>query len=227
MLARTCLTLLMPINTIVKRNSISTPLPRDLVRSYLCQIIMGVMECHSHDIWHRDLRPSNILINGQGKIKIADFGLCKRVGNSLQTLTHEVVTLWYRCPEVLLGKIMYSKAIDVWSIGVIFSEMVTKRPLWPGDSEVDQLFKIYRSLGTPNESTWLGCTALPNYNTSFPQWKPALNEMFLMHNCTLDEDGFSLLLSFLTYDPAKRIHLEDALSHKWLCDYFLETEWSV
>ena len=115
-----------------------------LVKSYLHQICQGIMYCHQRRTMHRDLKPQNLLIDKNGVIKLADFGLARAFGIPIRVYTHEVVTLWYRAPEVLLGAQRYSCAIDIWSIGCIFSEMATRRPLFHGDSEIDQLFKIFR-----------------------------------------------------------------------------------
>jgi cyclin-dependent kinase 1 len=118
-----------------------------LVKSYLHQITQGILFCHQRRTMHRDLKPQNLLIDKHGVIKLADFGLARAFGIPIRVYTHEVVTLWYRAPEVLLGAPRYSCAIDIWSIGCIFSEMVTRRPLFHGDSEIDQLFKIFRYVG--------------------------------------------------------------------------------
>ncbi|KAB1265346.1 Cyclin-dependent kinase 3 [Camelus dromedarius] len=144
--------------------------PCSLFQSYLFQLLQGVNFCHSHRVIHRDLKPQNLLINELGAIKLADFGLARAFGVPLRTYTHEVVTLWYRAPEILLGSKFYSTAVDVWSIGCIFAEMVTRRALFPGDSEIDQLFRIFRTLGTPSEAIWPGVTQLPDYKGSFPKW---------------------------------------------------------
>lgn len=120
---------------------------------------------------HRDLKPSNLLVNPDvTQIKIADFGLARTMGVPLKTYTHEVVTLWYRAPEVLLGSKIYSTAIDIWSIGVIFFELAHKKPLFAGDSEIGQLFKIFRTMGTPNEESWQGFANLPEMKLTFPKW---------------------------------------------------------
>lgn len=150
--------------------SIATGLSKPLVKSYLWQLLQGISHCHSHRVLHRDLKPQNLLIDRMGNIKLADFGLARSISLPIRTYTHEVVTLWYRAPEILMGSRLYGPAVDVWSIGCIFVEMATKRALFPGDSEIDQLFRIFRTLGTPNENVWPGVSRFPDFKESFPQW---------------------------------------------------------
>ncbi|XP_068269124.1 cyclin-dependent kinase 3 [Nyctibius grandis] len=187
-------------------------LPLSLVKNYLSQLLQGVSFCHVHRVIHRDLKPQNLLINEAGTIKLADFGLSRTFGVPLRTYTHEVVTLWYRAPEILLGCKYYSTAVDVWSIGCIFAEMVTRKTLFPGDSEIDQLFRIFRTLGTPTEATWPGVTELPDYKEDFPRWlRKEMKEIVP----NLDRDGRDLLVQFLLYDPSRRISAKAALSHQY------------
>ncbi|XP_022379237.1 cyclin-dependent kinase 3 isoform X3 [Enhydra lutris kenyoni] len=124
----------------------------------------------------------------------------------------KVVTLWYRAPEILLGSKFYSTAVDVWSIGCIFAEMVTRRALFPGDSEIDQLFRIFRTLGTPSEAVWPGVTQLPDYKGSFPKWtRKGLEEIVP----SLEPEGKDLLMQLLQYDPSRRISAKAALVHPY------------
>jgi len=186
-----------------------------LVKSYMYQLLSGVSHCHAHRVFHRDLKPQNLLIDKQGFLKIADFGLARAFSIPMRSYTHEVVTQWYRAPEILLGMPRYSVAIDVWSVGCIFAELATKKPLFPGDSEIDQLFKISRVLGTFNEENWPGVTKLPAYNASFPSWKPQdLSRMIPQ----LDANGIDLLQKMLVYCPGKRISAKRALSHPYFDD---------
>ncbi|KAN0063770.1 Cyclin-dependent kinase catalytic subunit [Thecaphora frezii] len=181
-------------------------------QKFTYQLIRGIYYCHAHRILHRDLKPQNLLIDKEGNLKLADFGLARAFGIPLRTYTHEVVTLWYRAPEVLLGSRHYSTAIDMWSVGCIFAEMAMRSPLFPGDSEIDEIFKIFRTLGTPTEEAWPGVRSLPDYKTSFPQWKGVPLEQAVYK---LDPHGLDLLSGMLVYDPAGRVSAKRSLSHPY------------
>jgi cyclin-dependent kinase 2 len=128
-----------------------------------------------------------------------------------------VVTLWYRAPEILLGGKQYSVPVDIWSVGTIIPEMVTGQPLFPGDSEIDELFKIFRLLGTPNEGLWEGVSQLPDYKAEFPKWKPkALRDGIAnLDSSRLNDAGVDLVAQMLHYTPNKRIVAKDALDHPY------------
>ncbi|KAI0357226.1 Pkinase-domain-containing protein [Trametes cingulata] len=198
-------------------NKAGRPITPEIVKKFTHQLTSGLLYCHSHRILHRDLKPQNLLIDKDNNLKLADFGLARAFGIPMRTYTHEVVTLWYRAPEVLLGSRHYSTAIDMWSVGCIFAEMCARgHPLFPGDSEIDQIFKIFRILGTPNEEIWPGVHQLPDYKPSFPHWSPQdLRE----HVPTLDPDGIDLLKLMLTYDTAKRISAKRTLLHPYFADF--------
>lgn len=183
-----------------------------LVKSYLFQITQGMLYCHQRRVLHRDLKPQNLLIDNKGVIKIADFGLARAFGIPVRVYTHEVITLWYRAPEILLGSARYSTPADIWSIGCMFGEMVNRRPLFHGDSEIDQLFRIFRTLGTPTEDTWPGVSQLPDYKANFPFWKGSQ-----LHTAvkTLDNPGNDLLEKMLIYDPVKRISAKAIMKHPY------------
>merc|ERR1711939_1018351 len=185
----------------------------DIVKKFSYQLVKGVNYLHSRRILHRDLKPQNLLIDRTGNLKLADFGLARAFGIPLRTYTHEIVTLWYRAPEVLLGSRHYSTGVDTWSVGCIFAEMVQRQPLFPGDSEIDEIFRIFRLLGTPDEDMWPGVSALPDFKTSFPQW-PSKDLKSAV--TSLNDTSADLLARMLVYDPSKRISAKAALQH----DYF-------
>eukprot|EP00877_Chromochloris_zofingiensis_P005932 jgi/Chrzof1/1592/Cz10g13200.t1 len=185
-----------------------------LIKLYLWQMLQGIAYCHSRRVLHRDLKPQNLLIEKQRNVlKLADFGLARAFGIPVRAYTHEVVTLWYRAPEILLGAKTYSTPVDIWSIGCIFVEMLNHRPLFPGDSEIDELYKIFMILGTPNERLWPAVRELPDYKDTFPQWRP---RPFHEIAPTLDPLGLDLLSKMLVYDPQQRVTARMALQH----DYF-------
>ncbi|KAJ0123679.1 cell division control protein 2 [Diaporthe amygdali] len=186
-----------------------------MVKKFMWQLCSGVRYCHSHRVLHRDLKPQNLLIDRDGSLKLADFGLGRAFGVPLRTYTHEVVTLWYRAPEILLGGRQYSTGIDMWSVGCIFAEMCTRKPLFPGDSEIDEIFKIFRTLGTPSEDVWPGVTSYPDFKSSFPKWVRDYSTV-LCNN--LDDIGLDLLELMLLYDPAGRISAKAAINHPYFED---------
>ncbi|GAA5825786.1 hypothetical protein JCM11251_000368 [Rhodosporidiobolus azoricus] len=187
-------------------------LPGELVAKFMSQLLLGLAHLHSRRILHRDLKPQNLLIDTQGNLKIADFGLARAFGVPLRTYTHEIITLWYRPLEVLLGGRHYTTAVDVWSCATIFAEMSSGLPLVPGDSEIDQIFKIFRLMGTPTPSTWPGLTQMPDYKTNFPRWRPANLAEVLPE---MDDRARALLEGMLQIDPERRISAKTALTHPY------------
>lgn len=189
-------------------------LPIGTVRSFLRQIIAGVGCCHTYRILHRDLKPHNLLISGDGKqVKLADFGLARLSAIPNGPYTFEVVTLWYRAPELLLGANRYSTSVDVWSIGCIFAEMATGMPLFPGRSDIDQLFKIFQRRGTPTAEVWPAVVRLPHYNVEFPQWRERNIADVIAPHLLGGTGGVDLLQKLLQYDPDRRIACKTALQH--------------
>lgn len=184
----------------------------NLVRSYMYQITSAILFCHKRRVLHRDLKPQNLLINASGIIKVADFGLGRSVGIPVRNYTHEIVTLWYRAPEILLGSARYACPVDIWSIGCIFAEMATRKPLFQGDSEIDQLFRMFRILKTPTEDIWPGVTHLADYKGTFPCWTTNQLDNQVKN---LNAAGMDLLQQTLIYNPAQRISAKRILEHEY------------
>lgn len=185
------------------------------LKKLVYQLLDGLYFCHRNRIVHRDLKPANILLTSDGTLKIADFGLARAFQVPMHTYTHEVITLWYRAPEILLGEKHYSPAVDIWSVGCIFAELARGRVLFRGDSEIGQLFEIFQLLGTPVDNSWPGVSKLPDYRDVFPRWPgSSLNSAIP----TLDSEGVDLLASMLRYNPTERISAKEALRHPWFAE---------
>ncbi|KAK2181393.1 hypothetical protein NP493_400g00008 [Ridgeia piscesae] len=162
----------------------------DVVKSFLYQLLRGLAFCHCHNVLHRDLKPQNLLINKNGELKLADFGLARAFGIPVRCYSAEVVTLWYRPPDVLFGAKLYSTSIDMWSAGCIFA-------------------------GTPSEETWSGLTQLPEYKP-YPVYNVQTNWQQVVPN--LPTKGRDLLLSLLVCNPGRRISAEEGMQHAYFSD---------
>ncbi|XP_057245313.1 cyclin-dependent kinase 11B [Malurus melanocephalus] len=162
------------------------------VKTLMIQLLRGVKHLHDNWILHRDLKTSNLLLSHSGILKVGDFGLAREYGSPLKPYTPVVVTLWYRAPELLLGAKEYSTAIDMWSVGCIFGELLTQKPLFPGKSEIDQINKVFKDLGTPSEKIWPGYNELPAVKkmtfTEYPY-----NNLRKRFGALLSDQGFDLM----------------------------------
>ena len=194
------------------------PLSPFTVKHFAYQLCRGVEFCHANRIIHRDLKPQNLLINPQLLLKIADFGLARAFAVPVPAYTHEVVTVWYRPPEILLGAKLYSVPVDLWSIGCVIGEMATGAPLFAGDSEIDTIFKIFQKLGTPSEQVWPGVSELPDYKASFPKWPPRGWAQIRNTKQQVGTDGIDLLENLMCYAPTRRLSACRALQHPYFRD---------
>mmetsp|Transcript_20994 Transcript_20994/g.38487 ORF Transcript_20994/g.38487 Transcript_20994/m.38487 type:complete len:311 (+) Transcript_20994:42-974(+) len=183
------------------------------IKSYLYQCCRGLAFCHEKGVMHRNLMPQHMLLTGEGVLKLAGFGLSRSLRDGRGPLTHEVVTLWYRPPEILLGSQLYDSSIDIWSLGCIFAEMIMRYPLLPGRSQIDQLYKIFQQFGTPNEDIWPGVTSFTDWNNRYPKWYVSDFHKNIQKN--VDPLGHELLEMFLLYNPSDRISAKDALEHPY------------
>ncbi|KAF2843128.1 serine/threonine protein kinase, CMGC family, CDC2/CDK subfamily [Patellaria atrata CBS 101060] len=187
------------------------------IKALLLQLTSAVDYLHDNWILHRDLKTSNILMNNRGEIKIADFGMARYFSDPPPpNLTQLVVTLWYRAPELLLGAEKYDTAIDMWSLGCIFGELLTKEPLLQGKNEVDELTKIFELCGIPTEETWPGFKRLPNARSlRLPRNDRALGSVIRAKFPFLTNTGTQLLSSLLSLNPTKRPSASEMLAHPY------------
>merc|ERR1719440_1307957 len=146
-----------------------------------------------------------------GQLKLADFGLARAYSVPIPKYTHEVVTVWYRAPEILLGSQLYSVPVDLWSVGCVIGEMATGAPLFAGDSEIDTIFKIFQKLGTPTEAMWPGLSELPDFKPTFPKWQPKGWANIRNTLPQLGSSGVDLLEQLMRYNPSARISARGAL----------------
>mmetsp|Transcript_38374 Transcript_38374/g.105706 ORF Transcript_38374/g.105706 Transcript_38374/m.105706 type:complete len:315 (-) Transcript_38374:83-1027(-) len=187
------------------------------VQNLAYQLCRGVEFCHANRIIHRDLKPQNLLIDRM-RLKLADFGLARAFTVPVPKYTHEVVTVWYRPPEILLGCSLYSVPVDLWSIGCVLGEMATGNPLFAGDSEIDTIFKIFMKLGTPSEDVWPGVSQLPDFKPTFPRW-PHKGWNHIRNTAQqVGVDGINLLDRLMCYDPRRRLSARGALQHAYFKD---------
>lgn len=178
-------------------------------RKILYQLLEVMSFCHSRRYLHRDLRPAVILINPEThEIKIADFSRCRVFLAPLTPYSSDVQNLVYRAPEILLSVALYSTAIDVWSIGCIFAELVLREPLFTGESPLDQLLTIFSYLGVPTEESWPGVTSLSSF-PRLPVTPKDLKSRFA--GKSISGQGLGLLGKLLKLDPSKRITAKEAL----------------
>ncbi|XBW34576.1 hypothetical protein QEN19_000139 [Hanseniaspora menglaensis] len=207
--------------------NVSKGLDPSLVKFFAFQLINGTNYCHENKILHRDLKPQNLLINKNLQLKLGDFGLARAFGLPVSSFSSDVVTLWYRSIDVLLGSKSYFTSIDTWSIGCIIAEMISGVPLFKGANEDDQILKIFQLIGYPRErdlvnSGWY--INLPKYNGKI--WDFANSGLDTIHalantlklNLETDFLTLDLLVKLLQLDPLRRLTTLEALEHPYFND---------
>ncbi|GME68426.1 unnamed protein product [Ambrosiozyma monospora] len=180
-------------------------------------MLRGLHHCHRNGILHRDLKPDNLLISPNGNLKLADFGLARSLGTPDENLTSNVVTRWYRAPELLFGSRHYTDVVDLWAVGVIFAELLLRTPYLPGKDDADQVVVTFQALGTPTEDIWPGVSSLPHYNNieKFPPpSRGELRNRFL----AAPESALDLMCGLLIMDPNKRWNSTKALMHHYFSE---------
>ena len=187
------------------------------IKAWMGMLARGVWFCHENFVLHRDIKPNNLLIAADGEVKLADFGLARSFADPYLNMTHQVITRWYRPPELLYGARQYSGAVDIWSMGMVFAELLLRVPFVAGNSDLDQIAKISEAFGTPNKDNWPGVEALPLYietdkNSIIPT---SGRDFFLRQFPTAGPVGADLLMSMCILDPRKRITAVQTLRHDW------------
>lgn len=183
------------------------------IKCYMWQLLKGMEHCHSRGVLHRDIKSSNILVNNEGVLKIADFGLANFCNSrSREPQTNRVVTLWYRPPELLLGSTNYGTYVDMWSVGCVFAELYVGRPILKGRTEVEQLHKIFKLCGTPPDEYWKR-SRLPLAAMFRPQYA---YESTLRERCKeLPRTTVDLITTLLSVEPEKRVTARSALQAEY------------
>ncbi|KAL7099101.1 hypothetical protein ACP275_09G061000 [Erythranthe tilingii] len=181
------------------------------IKSYIQMTLKGLAFCHKKWVLHRDMKPNNLLIGPRGQLKLADFGLARIFGSPDRRFTHQVFARWYRAPELLFGAKQYGPGVDVWAAACIFAELLLRRPFLQGNSDMDQLGKIFAAFGTPKQSQWSDMVYLPDYVEYQSVPGQPLRTLFPMAS----DDTLDLLGKMFMYDPKSRISAQQALEHRY------------
>ncbi|KAK3879244.1 hypothetical protein Pcinc_016174, partial [Petrolisthes cinctipes] len=186
-----------------------------MVKNMVCQVLQGLAFMHKHGYFHRDMKPENLLCMGPDLVKIADFGLAREI-RSRPPYTDYVSTRWYRAPEVLLRATTYSSPIDIWAVGAIMAEIYTFRPLFPGSSEIDQIFKICSVIGTPDKRDWPeGYSLAQQMNFKFPQFSATPLASLIP---SASAEAVQIMTDMLKWNPARRPTAQQCLRYSFFKD---------
>ena len=187
------------------------------VKAWMGMLARAVWFCHANFVLHRDIKPNNLLIAADGEVKLADFGLARSFSDPYRVMTSQVITRWYRPPELLFGARYYSGVVDVWSMGLVFAELILRTPFVAGNTDLHQIELICQAIGTPTEENWPGVSKLDGY-VKFDKAAslPVRGRDFYMSSFgTAGSVGVDLLMSMLVLDPRKRSTARQVLEHKW------------
>ncbi|KAK3398945.1 kinase-like domain-containing protein [Sordaria brevicollis] len=185
------------------------------IKAWMGMLTRAVWWCHDNYVLHRDIKPNNLLIAADGEVKLADFGLARSFADPGVRMTANVITRWYRPPELLFGARHYSGAVDIWSVGLVFAELIIRAPYLPGNSEVEQIALICREIGTPTEENWPGVTQLKEYTVPSDVTPVAGKDKYMGRFGAVGSDGVDLLAKTLILDPRRRITAREMLEHRW------------
>lgn len=185
------------------------------IKAWMGMLTRAIWFCHENFVLHRDIKPNNLLIAADGDVKLADFGLARSFSDPWAIMTSNVITRWYRPPELLYGAKHYSGAVDVWSVGTVMAEMILRVPYLPGNTELDQIQLICDRIGTPTEDVWPGVGKLEGYVHPERVVPVRGRAEFLGTFGTVGEEGVDLLCRTLTLDPKRRITAREMLEHPW------------
>ncbi|KXJ93148.1 kinase-like domain-containing protein [Microdochium bolleyi] len=185
------------------------------IKAWMGMLTRAVWFCHDNFVLHRDIKPNNLLIAGDGEVKLADFGLARSFSDPYIVMTSNVITRWYRPPELLFGARHYSGAVDVWSVGCVFAELVLRTPFLAGETEMQQISLICKAIGTPTDDNWPGVSKLPEYTVDKEVYPVRTRSSYMEMFPTIGAEGVDLLMKTLALDPKKRITARDMLLHEW------------
>ncbi|KAI9701347.1 MAG: TFIIH complex serine/threonine-protein kinase subunit kin28 [Bogoriella megaspora] len=187
------------------------------IKAWMGMLSRAVWFCHANFVLHRDIKPNNLLIAADGEVKLADFGLARAFADPAMPMTHNVITRWYRPPELFYGARHYGGAVDVWSMGTVFAELIIRTPFMAGQTEMDQVHLIAQAIGTPTEENWPGVSKLPAYIPVERKDVVPLRDRNYFQGLfgTAGTQGVDLLMKMLILDPRKRATAKQILQHEW------------
>lgn len=198
-------------NIIKDKSIIFTPAD---IKSWMLMTVRGIHHVHRNFILHRDLKPNNLLISPEGVIKLADFGLARSIPGPREILTSNVVTRWYRAPELLFGAKHYTYAVDIWSIGIIFAELMLRIPYLPGKDDMDQMEVTFRALGTPKDKDWPEVSSFPSYN-KLQMYPPPSRDELRKRFIAATESALDLMCAMLEMNPQTRWNSTECLQSNY------------